>query len=166
MTSLTSLVPTSGSSGAPDSWAVALATLATAALFARSSGWRRVWSIAASTASSTTPNSQLRRSHISCVRRSTRREVLAGLLYSDRPNGGSRRSATLGQGWGTMTRDRWVVVGRWALVITFLIGSTLSLVWDFDGDLWLLLPIAIYTLVGAVISARRPCTCPMDPVST
>jgi hypothetical protein len=33
VTSLTSLVPESGSSGAPDSWAVAIATLAAAALF-------------------------------------------------------------------------------------------------------------------------------------
>lgn len=55
-----------------------------------------------------------------------------------------------------MTSERWAQVARWALIITFLVGSTLSLAWDFDGDLWLLLPIAVYTLVGAVITARRP----------
>ncbi len=42
VTSLTSLVPESGSSGAPDSWAVAIATLAAAGLFRPVLRWAQV----------------------------------------------------------------------------------------------------------------------------
>lgn len=55
-----------------------------------------------------------------------------------------------------MTRDRWVVVGRWALVIAFLVGVSMSFAWGVVGNVWLTIPIAVYTLVGALITARRP----------
>ena len=55
-----------------------------------------------------------------------------------------------------MTGRLWVAVARWALIVTFLGGSLLRIASDLTGDAWLLLPIAIYTLVGAVVVAKRP----------
>ena len=66
VTSLTQLVPESGSTGAPDSWAVALATLAAAALFRPVLGGRAAWWRADSIASSLMPSSSSRASPFGC----------------------------------------------------------------------------------------------------
>ena len=55
-----------------------------------------------------------------------------------------------------MTGGRPVPVARWALIVTFVGGTGLRMATGIDGDAWLLLPIAMYTLVGAVVVVKRP----------
>ncbi len=55
-----------------------------------------------------------------------------------------------------MNRARWVIAARWTLITLFVVGTGLHIATGLGGDPGILLPIAVYTVVGALVTARRP----------
>ena len=158
VTSLTSLVPDSGSSGATDSWAVAIATLAAAALFRPvlrvGSG---VWWIVASTASSTTPEVA-----VEVFAREMRDEVepehvKGSLLGRCEPDCAAVGSCALAAGRASMKRSEVLRVVWWVMVVTAAVGVVSSvLTFREMQNPFLVLPIAAEAVVGASLARQRP----------
>ena len=55
-----------------------------------------------------------------------------------------------------MRRASWVARARWTLITLFVVGITWHVAGGLGGDPGILVPIAVYTVVGALVTSRRP----------
>ena len=58
--------------------------------------------------------------------------------------------------WQAMNRASWVALARWTLITLFVVGVTWHIAEGLGGDPGILVPIAVYTVVGALVTSRRP----------